>query len=170
MKIYAPRKIFILANGEYQEITLEEHTSRRESDVEYQSKKFIGLHGMIMEVSENDYLDFYRAKRRQKYLTECAIERGDVSCDALTTDEFNGENVLADLSEDVAEQVISQMMVDKLNKALLQLSEDEQLLIYHHYYAGIPETELAEIYGITQQAVSKKITKIRAKLKNLIEN
>lgn len=51
MKKYAPRKVFILHNGEYQEITLEEHISRRETDEEYQRKRFIALHGMIMEVS-----------------------------------------------------------------------------------------------------------------------
>ena len=34
----------------------------------------------------------------------------------------------------------------------------------------IPETELAEIYGITQQGISKRIKKIREKLKKLLEN
>ena len=61
-------------------------------------------------------------------------------------------------------------MVDKLNHAMLLLSEDEQLLIYRHYYAGMPETALAALYGISQQAVSKRLAKIRAKLKNLIES
>lgn len=170
MKEFTPRKVFVLHNGEYQEITLEEHTRRRESDADYQKKKFIGLHGMIMEVSEKDYIEFYRARRRQKYLTESSIDRGDVTYDALTTDEFSGENVIVDTGEDVAEQVMRKLMVDKLNRAMLLLSDDEQLLLYRHYYAGIPETTLAALYGISQQAISKRIAKIRAKLKNLIEN
>ena len=57
-------------------LSLAEHLDRRETDEEYQQKKFIGIHGMIMEVSESDYTAFYRAKRRQKYLAECAADRG----------------------------------------------------------------------------------------------
>ena len=49
------------------------------------------------------------------------------------------------------------------------LTDEEQLLIYRHYYADIPGTELAEIYGVSQQAISKRIAKIRVKLKNLLE-
>lgn len=99
-----------------------------------------------------------------------AKEKRDVSYDALTTDAFSGEDILVDPAEDVAGQVIRKIMVDKLNHAMLLLSEDEQLLIYRHYYAGMPETALAALYGISQQAVSKRLAKIRAKLKNLIES
>ena len=55
MTNFTPRKVFILINGEYQEIALEEHLDRRETDEEYQRKRFIALHGMIMEVSTKDY-------------------------------------------------------------------------------------------------------------------
>ena len=51
----------------------------------------------------------------------------------------------------------------------LKLTDEEQLLIYRYHYADIPGTELAEIYGVSQQAISKRITKIRVKLKNLLE-
>lgn len=43
MKKLTPRKVFILINGEYREITLAEHLDRRETDEEYQQKKFIGI-------------------------------------------------------------------------------------------------------------------------------
>lgn len=52
----------------------------------------------------------------------------------------------------------------------MKLTDEEQLLIYRHYYAGISGTDLAEIYGVSQQAISKRIAKIRAKLKKLLEN
>ena len=166
---YEPKKIFIIENGEYAELTHEEHLIRKETDKAYREKKFIGLHGMIMEVSGSFYEDFYREKRRQKYLDERSRENGDVSYDALTSDEFNGENILVDRSEDIAEQVIQEMMQDKLKRAMLMLLPEEQLLIYRHYYANISETELSGIYGISQQAISKRIAKIRRKLKKLME-
>ena len=170
MKKLNPKKVFIIANGGYREITPAEHEFRKETDAGYREKKFIGLHSMIMEVSEKEYIEFYRNKRRQKYLDEQRRDNGDVSYNALTADEFNGEDILIAEQPDVCDTVVESMMTDKLKEAILKLTDEEQLLIYRYYYADIPGTELAEIYGVSQQAISKKIAKIRAKLKNLLEN
>lgn len=170
MRNFTPGKVFILVNGDYQEITPAEHHIRRERDEEYKARKFIGLHGMIMEVSESDYIEYYREKRRQKYLAETVAERGDVSYDALSTDEFNGENILVASSCDLAEIVERQLTMDKLRRGMSVLSEEERQLIIAHFYDGKAQTELAENLGISQQAVSKRISKICTKLKNLIEN
>ena len=125
---------------------------------------------MIMEVSEKEYIGFYRNKRRQKYLDEQRRDNGDVSYDALNSDEFSGEDILIAEQPDVCDTIVESIMTDKLRKAILKLTDEEQLLIYRHYYAGISGTDLAEIYGVSQQAISKRIAKIRAKLKNLLEN
>ena len=167
---YAPKKVFILENNKYVEISYEE-LCRREMTVQgYEDRLFLPLHGMLMEVTKDFYDDFYRDKRRQKYITARSIANGDVSYDALDTDEFNGEDTLVDPDEDIAEQVAQKMMIEKLRRVLPLLSEDEQLLIQRHYFDGISETELAAIYGITQQGISKRIGRIREKLKKLLEN
>lgn len=168
---YAPKKVFILENGNYKEISYEELCGLTENESTlYADKLFIPLHGMLMEVTEDAYKDFYKDKRRQKYLYEQSEENGDISYDMLTTDEFNGADILIDDSIDVVAQVENKIMTDKLKQAILMLTDDEQLLIYRHYYAEISETELAPLYGISQQAVSKRIGKIRAKLKKLLES
>lgn len=170
MKDFTPGKVFILENGEYQELTIEEHRNRRENDEEYKTRKFIGLHGMIMEVSESDYLEHYRVKRRQKYLNEAAAERGDISYDALITGECNGEKIFVDLSGDAAEIVERRIILDKLRLAVSMLPEEEKELLKVYFYDGKSQTELAERFRISQQAVSKRISKICVKLKNLMEN
>ena len=170
MKKLNPKKVFIIADGGYREITPVEHEFRKETDAGYREKKFIGLHSMIMEVSEKEYIEFYRNKRRQKYLDEQRRDNGDVSYDALNSDEFNGEDILIAEQPDVCDTVVESIMTDKLRKAILKLTDEEQFLIYRHYYAGISGTDLAEIYGVSQQAISKRIAKIRVKLKNLLEN
>lgn len=167
---YAPKKVFILSNGEYTEISYEELCCLTEESAQYADKLFIPLHGMLMEVTEDTYRDFYRDKRRQKYLYEQSKENGDISYDMLTTDEFSGEDVLIDSSEDIATQVENKIMADKMKKVILTLTEEERLLLYRHYYADISETELAPLYGISQQAVSKRLAKVRAKMKKLLEN
>lgn len=120
-------------------------------------------------------MEFYRAKRRQKYLDERSADNGDFSYDMLTTDEFSGEDILIAEQPDVCDAVVESIMTDKLRKAILKLTDEEQLLICRHYYAGISGTDLAEIYGVSQQAISKRIAKNQSKaqksfrkLKNLV--
>lgn len=167
---YAPKKVFILENGEYIEISYEEFCRREETDTAYKDKLFIVLHGMLMEVTSKDYLDFYKFQRRQKYIDERSAKNGDFSYDMLTTDDFNGEEVLIDDGNDIATEVVQKIMSDKLRQAILMLSKEEQLLIHQYYYEEISETELSSTYGITQQAISKRISKIIDKLKKLLEN
>ena len=46
-----------------------------------------------MEVTEEAYKEYYRDKRRQKFIDERSRLNGDVSYNALDTDETLGEDV-----------------------------------------------------------------------------
>ena len=130
---YAKSKCFILSADGYKEITYEELLCRRDTDKAYANKRFIPLHGMLMEVSLEEYQRYYKAKRRQQYLKEQSEDNGDFSFDALTNDTFNGEDILVDESQPVDEQVVQKVMVDKLRHAMLLLSEDERRLIQGYF-------------------------------------
>lgn len=169
-KDFAKAKCFVKTNGQYEEITYEELLRRCDADETYPQRKLIPLHGMLMEVSSEEYIEFYRERRRQKYLREQSTENRDVSLDALTADDLSGEDILPDPAQDVAAQVEDRIMLDKLRQCRSLLSEDEQELIHRHYDLNIPETELAGMYGITQQAISKRLIKIYGKLKKLLDN
>ena len=165
-----PKAVYIIENGGYTELTYEEFRRRVQICPLYADKLFLPLYGSLMEVSKEDYEEYYRQRNRQIYIDRRASRNGDVSYNALTTDEFNGEDILIAEQPDVCDTVVESIMTDKLKEAILKLTDEEQLLIYRHYYADIPGTELAEIYGVSQQAISKRIAKIRVKLKNLLEN
>lgn len=150
-------------------MTYEEFHRRVQICPLYADKLFLPLYGSLMEVLKEDYEEYYRQRNRQIYIDRRASRNGDVSYNALTTDEFNGEDILIAEQPDVCDTVVESIMTDKLKEAILKLTDEEQLLIYRHYYADIPGTELAEIYGVSQQAISKRIAKIRVKLKNLLE-
>lgn len=79
MKKYAPKKVFILENNEYIEITYEELCRREESNPSYKDKRFLPLYGMIMEVDEAIYIEFYQMQRRQKYIDERSKDNKDIS-------------------------------------------------------------------------------------------
>ena len=122
-----------------------------------------------MEVSKEDYAKFYRAKRRQKYLDERSANNGDFSYDMLTTDDFNGEDILSDKSEPLDEQVVQKIMTDKLKSALPLLAEDEQKLIREIFYENLSERSLAEKYNVSQVAIHKRKVKILEKLKKIMK-
>ena len=122
-----------------------------------------------MEVSKKDYEEFYRARRRQKYIDERSAENGDFSYDILTTDDFNGEDILIDTSQDIGDAVIHKIMLDKLSSSIILLSDDEQKLIREIFYEGLSERKLAEKYGVSQVAIHKRKNKILDKLKKIIE-
>lgn len=166
---YAPKKVFILEKDNYKEITYSELKQLEQADKSYMDKFFLPLHGMLMEVTEETYRDYYRDKRRQKYIDERSRLNGDVSYNALDTDETLGEDVFADEKTDVEAEVINKMTVAELRKAFLLLSPDERELIKILFIDGVTERKASEIYGVSQVAIHKRKNKILAKLKEFLE-
>lgn len=167
---YAPKKVFVLENGNYIEITYEEFCHRKQTDASYADKHFIPLYGMLMEVSQKDYTDFYRNKRRQKYIDERSVVNDDFSYDMLTTDDFNGEDILIDTSQKIDEAVIHKIMLDKLHDSLVLLSDDEQKLINALFFRKLSEREWSAETGIPQKTINDRKSRILIKLKKLLEN
>ena len=78
-----PKAVYIIENGGYTELTYEEFRRREQICPLYADKLFLPLYGRLMEVSKEDYMEFYRAKRRQKYLDERSADNGDFSYDKI---------------------------------------------------------------------------------------
>lgn len=167
---YTPKKVFILEDGKYIEMPYEEFNRRKQEDESYREKRFLSLHGMLMEVTKEEYLSYYKDKRRQRYIDERAKKFGTFSYDALTTDEFNGEDILVDPKHDTAEEAELRIMTDKLRKAILKLSEEERSLIKEHFFEEKSQVELSRRYGVNQSNISRRIARILLKLKKLLEN
>lgn len=166
---YEPKKVFILENGNYKEITYNELQKLERSDKSYMDKFFLPLHGMLMEVTEQTYREYYRDKRRQKYVDERSKLNGDVSYNALDTDETLGEDIFADTKTDVEAEVINKMTVAELRRAFLLLSPDERELIKILFIDGVTERKASEMYGVSQVAIHKRKNRILAKLKDFLE-
>ena len=166
---YAPKKVFILEKGLYKETTYSELKQLEQADKFYKDKFFLPLHGMLMEVTEETYKEYYRDKRRQKYIDERSKLNGDVSYNALDTDETLGEDILADRRTDVEMQVINQMTVKQLRKAFLLLSPDERELITAIYIQNLTEREFAKKKGVFHNAVHKRKLRVLEKLKKFLD-
>ena len=166
---YAPKKVFIKENDVYIEITNEEHEARKATDKQYAKRWFVPMHGMLMEVEEEFYKDFYRQKERDDYLSWRAKNK-DISYNDYDTEECSGEDMLIDPDDDVATQVTDKLMLEKLRSVLPLLPEDEYKLINERYFLGISQVELSALYGRNQSNISRKIARILEKLKNFLEN
>lgn len=169
MSKYAPRKVFILQNGEYIELTNEEFESRKESDSTYADKLLIPVQGCLLETDRTHYTDFYRDKERQRYLKKLDELHGLLSVDAFDNEDDNGTDYIQVETNDVADTVAHAMLIEKLRSVIYMLPEEEKELINLHFYLSVPQTEIAKIYGINQSSISRRISKILSKLKNLIE-
>lgn len=167
---YAPKKVFVLENGNYQEITYSELKTLEQSDKNYANKYFLPLHGMLMEVTEEEYRSYYKDKRRQKYIDERAHKNGDFSYDSLDTPDMQGESVLVDLETNVEEQVTNKIILEQLHNAFLLLSEEEKKLLVEHFFEETSQVELSKQYGVNQSNISRKINRIIAKLKKILKN
>ena len=117
----------------------------------------------------------YEAEKRRRRYLYAVMEELDISItslDVMTEKEnetLNGEHALPSLSLSVEETLMDKLEKEELHKAIKKLTREEQELIYFHYFDNRSETELARKYGISQQAISKKIKKIREKIKKLLK-
>lgn len=124
---------------------------------------------MLLEVTSEQYREFYRDKERNRYLKKLDMEHGLLSLDGFDGEDESRAEFIPGSVEDIADIAVERMMKDRLRNCILLLSADEQKLICRHYYDEISEVELSHEYGITQQAISKRLKKIRMKLKDMLE-
>lgn len=162
---HAPNKIFMLENGQYIEISYDYYQRLME---ENPMRRFWLFGGMLMEVSEEDYVQMNREKSRMQYQLKMAKRMGEFSYDSITTDEFDGVLILEDRSPDVSEVVENQIIVDKLREAMKELSEDETELIQALYVDNVSEREYSREKGISHTAVQKRRQRVLDKLRDLM--
>ena len=165
---YKPTNVFIKENDEYIEISYKEFCEKQ--NAEFKDKFFISIHDMLMEVDEAYYTEFYREQRREKYLRERAIEKGDVYYNSLDTEDFCGEEILIDPDENVEEQVMDKLMAEHIRYIVSLLPSDESELIEALFFNGYSERQWSKISGVPQKTINDRKQKILLKLKKILKN
>ena len=130
----------------------------------------INVRGTAVEVSEEVYLTYFRMDRQARGVDEKDYYNNTVKYDALDTDKMLGRESFADTEATPVEDIaITHIMEEKLHNCLAVLSKAEQVYIYQRYWEGLTQSELAESYEVSQQALSYREKCILAKLKKLLE-
>ena len=163
---YAPKRIFILEEGRYIEISYEEYISITEED---STRHFWLFGGMLMELPEEHYVQMNREKSRMQYHWEKAKQVGLFSFDSLGADDFNGQMILEDYGPDVCEEVELRIMSEKLHEAIKELSDEDAELVRALFFEGVTERDYAKELNISQVAVHKRKKKVLEKLRAMMK-
>ena len=88
----------------------------------------------------------------------------------LTTDEFNGEDILISHDENVEDIVEHKIMSEKLINCLSQLTSQEFELIEALYYDGLSERKISAMTATPQKTINDRKHQILLKLRKLMES
>ena len=151
-----------------------------------QKQYHVSINGQLVEVTEEQYLAYYRSERRMRYFerdikTETAIRDKDGNIIGYAPSKEDSLDRLlekggdfADESESVEDKTIREKMLEKLREVLDELTNDERELIDALFFAnggdGMTEREYAKLKGVKQQSVNERKRRILGKLKNILEN
>lgn len=167
-------KCFIrIEKGKFEEITYKELEKRRKTTKEYNNKKFVPVQGMLLEVTEVEYKNFYRDVERQKYVTRESKRFIFSSINEMAKDnednEVRGTDILPDENVDIDFEVSRRIEVEQLNNALLQLNDDEYKLIKALFFEQKTLREYGKVVGKHYTTIYSNRDKILEKLKKFLE-
>ena len=145
-------KIRIYYNGQFIEVTHEVYTVLIKSDRK-------------IKYFENDLKEEKIILDKKGTVVEIIPSRED-SLDRLQDD---NERQFADNSDSFEEIALRNLRYEQLHNAISMLKPDEQALIEALYFNFLTQDDYAKQIGLSQQAVSKKRTKILKKLRIFIE-
>jgi len=153
-------------NGDYKPVPYSKLMDGGKRRIEFENRYFIPLTGYLLEVTHEDYLEHYRIVNRQCYLRKESKRTGEVSLEAIISAD---SEIIRDVYNDVADQVITSMMAESLHSALALLSENERQIINMLYYDEQTEQHCADVFGVNQSTVSRWKQGILENLKNILK-
>lgn len=131
---------------------------------------FIKVSGSLVEVTEEIYFEYFRARRRWYAQEERDTYNGLVSYDAMDTEEMLGEETIPDSgAPSVESMVLDKLLREKLYRCLAKLSQPEQDMLHALYFDGLSERQVADSLGIHHMTLHcRKVSALR-KLKKMME-
>lgn len=121
--------------------------------------KLITVQNEVVEVSDELY-EFMESDRKR----QAAEERSDRR--HLSKSSFETVEVKQEYSSRKFEnQIFHRLDLQKLREAMKLLNDEERRLIEMYYWDGMTMQEIADVFGISKMAVSKRHQKILDKMR-----
>ena len=104
-------------------------------------------------------------EKYHEYENEKHAERRYELCDEETLEEISYHKNKNSYEEDLN----TQMEISELRDAIKTLSKRYQTIIDLIYFKGMTQQEVADLFGVTKQAINKLLNKIYSKLREKIK-
>lgn len=125
---------------------------------------YIEIDGVLVPVTEEVYYAFKRPAWRERKQAKVRSEK-ELSVEAFAK---SGYDIPAD--EPLIDEIVAdKLLLDELLAALAELTDDERFLIDQFFYKEKSERQIADLSGVSQQAISKRKNKILSKLRELLD-
>ena len=153
---------------------------RKGKKMKERKKYIIVISGEAIEVTPEVYEVYYRAERKERhFMYELKAGRSRI-------DKTTGEKIILPSLEDsydrlveaslqfenhmykLEEEVLSNLMIERLNQALAALSVEEAEIIRKLYYEEVSEVRLAEKLGIPRTTLRDKKMRILQNLHKML--
>ena len=161
------KKVYIRKRKKYVALSFDEFNRRKENTYLYTKKKFIVVQGNLLEVTDKVYVDYYAEKEHSLYLKRMTKGSIAFSLDALENKEKIIESAL--ITDELAEEIEKKMTLEKLREVMELLSVKDKEIIEFLYFKNYTEQEMADYFGIKQQTVHTRKSRLLNKLKKILE-
>ena len=121
-----------------------------------------------VEVSEAVYRAYHKEREAERYQSKL-IRQNELSLERFREDGVNIDYLIVRVQPDIVDKLIHQEKLEALWSALQSLSEDERSLIDEIFFNEKSKSQVARSIGVNQSTVSRRLSKILSKLKNLME-
>ena len=135
-----------------------------------EGKRYVRVHGELIEVTEEVYYCYYSMARKERTLTEKDARNRVSSYDGWDTGTLCGAEMIKDTAALPEAAVINKIMLQKLRKCLTELSEKERDLIRALFFEEKTVTQLAQELKIPRRTLGYRIDCTVKKLKKLMKS
>lgn len=134
-----------------------------------ENKKYsIVIKRQRVEVSEAVYRAYHKEREAERYQSKL-IRQNELSLERFLEDGVNIDYLIVHVQPNIVDRLSHQEQLKALWIALQSLPEDERSLIDELFFNDKSESQIAKSIGVNQSTVSRRLSKILSKLKNLIE-
>lgn len=158
-----PKTIYIKENESYTELSAAEYMYLCKSIPNYKdSHYFIPVQNYLLEVTFEEYQDFYREAEHAKYLSKQQQKK-----EIIYLSELGPDFVICDSAENLQDFVERHILLEKVRYSLSMLSDEDRQFITQYYTIGKgARNALAKKHHIHPSNVTRRIQRILKEIRS----
>ena len=156
---YRPKRVFVKTeNGAYTEITFQEFKTRRKTDTAFAERKFATVYtDTLVEFDKEGHKKMESDRRHLRHLRQMDKTHKLTYCGCIYEADREAMDPMLEVERNE--------LIQKLQSCISQLEPVDKIIIIGLFFGNMKQKELAEIIGMTQSGVSKRLKQILKKLK-----